>query len=80
MGTGGDWFHWVLYNIPPETRALPDGITPDEDGILQNGTTGFRCTRSELTALKLTPSSQSTEEYVDTPVPATVKPQLTITP
>ena len=21
------WVHWVLYNIPPETRELPEGIT-----------------------------------------------------
>jgi Raf kinase inhibitor-like YbhB/YbcL family protein len=23
------WSHWVLYNIPPGTQALPEGATPD---------------------------------------------------
>lgn len=22
----GTWVHWVLYNLPPETRALPEGL------------------------------------------------------
>ena len=34
---GGQWTHWLLYNIPPETRALPEGLTPDEDGFLPDG-------------------------------------------
>lgn len=42
MDTGGNWVHWVLYNIPPETRALPEGLTPDEDGLLQNGSQHFK--------------------------------------
>lgn len=24
------WVHWVLYNIPPETRGLPEGVAPGE--------------------------------------------------
>lgn len=23
---GGTWVHWVLYNIPPETRSLPEAL------------------------------------------------------
>lgn len=23
---GGDWVHWVLFNLPPETRSLPEAI------------------------------------------------------
>ncbi len=24
----GLWIHWVLYNLPPELRALPEGLPP----------------------------------------------------
>ncbi len=24
------WTHWVLYNIPPTSHGLPEGVTPDE--------------------------------------------------
>jgi Raf kinase inhibitor-like YbhB/YbcL family protein len=23
------WVHWVLYNLPPETPGLPEGVTPE---------------------------------------------------
>jgi Raf kinase inhibitor-like YbhB/YbcL family protein len=23
---GGDWVHWVLFNLPPETTSLPEGM------------------------------------------------------
>jgi hypothetical protein len=32
------WDHWLLYNIPPDLRALPEGVPPDPeltDGSLQ---------------------------------------------
>jgi len=25
----GTWVHWVLYNLPAETRALPQAVPPD---------------------------------------------------
>ncbi len=28
---GGTWVHWVLYNLPAETRALPEDIPPDSE-------------------------------------------------
>jgi Raf kinase inhibitor-like YbhB/YbcL family protein len=31
----GDWVHWVLYNIPPETKELKENIPPDK--ILKDG-------------------------------------------
>jgi len=31
----GTWVHWVLYNLPTETRALPEAVPPDAD--LPNG-------------------------------------------
>ncbi len=27
----GTWVHWVLYNLPGETRALPEAVPPDAD-------------------------------------------------
>ena len=27
----GTWVHWVLYNLPGETRALPQAVPPDAD-------------------------------------------------
>lgn len=41
------WCHWVLYNIPPGTRELPEGARPDTlpRGVLQGlndwGRTGY---------------------------------------
>jgi len=36
---GGEsiWIHWNLYNIPAETRALPEAVTPDAAGRLPDG-------------------------------------------
>ncbi len=28
----GTWVHWVLFNLPPETRELPDGL-PTQDTL-----------------------------------------------
>ena len=33
----GNWVQWILYNIPPETMALPEAVTPDADGRLSDG-------------------------------------------
>ncbi len=34
---GGDWIHWVVWNMPPGTYGLPPGIPVGElpDGVLQ---------------------------------------------
>lgn len=35
---GGTFVHWLVYNLPPETRSLPEGVTPDSrlaNGALQ---------------------------------------------
>jgi hypothetical protein len=37
MDGGGNWVQWILYNIPAATRVLPEGITPDADGRLPDG-------------------------------------------
>ncbi len=31
----GTWVHWVLFNLPPETRSLPEAVGPD--ATLGNG-------------------------------------------
>lgn len=32
---GGTWVHWVLYDLPPQTRELPEGVPKDRQ--LPNG-------------------------------------------
>jgi len=41
---GGTWTHWVLYNIPPTTTELPEGVpaTPSTPDKLQQGTNDFK--------------------------------------
>jgi Raf kinase inhibitor-like YbhB/YbcL family protein len=34
---GGNWVQWILYNIPAGTRALAEGLPPDADGRLPDG-------------------------------------------
>jgi Raf kinase inhibitor-like YbhB/YbcL family protein len=34
---GGNWVQWILYNIPAGTRTLAEGLTPDADGRLPDG-------------------------------------------
>lgn len=48
MDGGGNWVHWVLYNIPVETQALPEGVTPDSDGMLPDGSQHFKNSWEEL--------------------------------
>jgi Raf kinase inhibitor-like YbhB/YbcL family protein len=34
----GTWTHWVLYNLPPQTREQPEGVPPEAtlpDGAMQ---------------------------------------------
>lgn len=40
---GGTFVHWVLYNLPPQTRQLPSGVAPDSQGPYQSiqGKNGF---------------------------------------
>jgi Raf kinase inhibitor-like YbhB/YbcL family protein len=33
---GGTWVHWVLFNIPGQLRALPEGVP--KDPVLKDGT------------------------------------------
>jgi hypothetical protein len=39
---GGNWVHWVIYNIPSEARGLPEAVSRDaqlSDGSLQGRNT-----------------------------------------
>jgi len=44
----GTWVHWVIYNIPPDSKGLPEAVPPDRllgDGSMQgmndSNQTGF---------------------------------------
>lgn len=32
---GSTWIHWLIFNLPPETRSLPEMVMPREE--LENG-------------------------------------------
>ena len=32
---GGDWVHWVIFNLPPDSRGLPEGVPAKP--LLDNG-------------------------------------------
>jgi Raf kinase inhibitor-like YbhB/YbcL family protein len=44
----GNWVQWVLYNIPPETRFLPEAIPVADDGILLDGSQYYLNSWGEL--------------------------------
>src|SRR3954447_9253874 len=35
--TGSGWWHWVVFNIPPETSALPKNASDVTKGLMSNG-------------------------------------------
>ena len=37
----GTWSHWVLYNMPPETRELPEGGSSGTEGTTDFGKPGY---------------------------------------
>lgn len=48
MDGGGNWVHWILYNIPLETRSLSEGIQPDQEGRNPDGSQHFKNSWGEL--------------------------------
>ena len=40
---GGDWVHWVIFNIPAKTTGLPENVAPKEvlDNKVRQGTNDF---------------------------------------
>lgn len=42
------WVHWVLYNIPGELRELPEGLTPDAEGRMPDGSQHLENSWQEL--------------------------------
>jgi len=37
----GLWVHWVVYNISPDTKVIPEGIATTEQAILGDDSTAF---------------------------------------
>jgi Raf kinase inhibitor-like YbhB/YbcL family protein len=62
---GGEsiWIHWLLYNIPAETRALPEAVTPDAAGRLPNGSQHLANSWEELKYGGPNPPHVSTLNY-----------------
>ncbi len=34
---GGTWILWALYNLPGDIQSLPEGLVPDDQGLLEIG-------------------------------------------
>ena len=60
---GGNWVQWVLYNIPPETRALPEGVMPNADGKLPDGSQHYENSWGELEYGGPNPQHGETRSY-----------------
>jgi Raf kinase inhibitor-like YbhB/YbcL family protein len=60
---GGNWVQWILYNIPPESRALPEGVKPDADGRLPDGSQHYENSWGELKYGGPNPPHASTQNY-----------------
>lgn len=60
---GGNWVQWILYNIPAGTRALPEGLTPDADGRLPDGSQHYQNSWGELKYGGPNPPHVSTYRY-----------------
>jgi Raf kinase inhibitor-like YbhB/YbcL family protein len=60
---GGNWVQWILYNIPPEIRDLPEGVTPDADGRLPDGSQHYENSWTELKYGGPAPPHVSTLQY-----------------
>lgn len=44
----GRWVQWILYNIPSDTREMPEGLVPDVEGYLPDGSKHFPNSWGEL--------------------------------
>jgi Raf kinase inhibitor-like YbhB/YbcL family protein len=60
---GGNWVQWILYNIPSESRSLPEGIAPDADGRLPDGSQHHENSWGELKYGGPNPPHVSTYKY-----------------
>jgi len=62
---GGEtiWVHWILYNIPAETRALSEAVTPDAAGRLPDGSQHLANSWEELKYGGPNPPHVSTLRY-----------------
>ena len=62
---GGEsiWIHWILYNIPAETHALPEAVKPDAAGRLPDGSQHLENSWQELKYGGPNPPHVSTLRY-----------------
>jgi Raf kinase inhibitor-like YbhB/YbcL family protein len=60
---GGNWVQWLLYNIPAGTRVLMEGLTPDADGRLPDGSQHYENSWGERRYGGPSPSHASTCSY-----------------
>jgi len=60
---GGNWVHWILYDMPPGSRALREGVTPDADGRLPDGSQHYQNSWGELKYGGPNPPHVSTYSY-----------------
>ena len=62
---GGEsiWIQWILYNIPAETRALAEAVTPDAAGRLPDGSEHLANSWQELRYGGPSPPHVSTLNY-----------------
>ncbi len=63
---GGRWIQWILYNIPAETRALPEGIRAEKEGILPDGSQHYKNSWGEFKYGGTNPPHASTFSYTFT--------------
>jgi Raf kinase inhibitor-like YbhB/YbcL family protein len=60
---GGNWVQWILYNIPAETRSLPEGLVPDDEGYLPDGSRHHKNSWWELKYGGMNPQHTFTFSY-----------------
>jgi len=60
---GGNWVQWILYNIPAGSRALPEGVAPNAEGKLPDGSQHYENSWGELRYGGPNPPHVSTFKY-----------------
>jgi Raf kinase inhibitor-like YbhB/YbcL family protein len=60
---GGNWVQWILCNIPGDARSIAEGITPDDNGALPDGSLHYLNSWGELKYGGPNPHHVATENY-----------------
>ena len=56
------WVHWVVYNIPPDTKSLPENV--GKARLPQSALLGLLFAGSDRGGERAAPSGQGRGEYV----------------